>query len=68
MGLRNLQTYLNKGFTTLRDAGEYDSGYSQIALRDSVKMGLIQGPRLICAGSLVSVTGGHGDADSLAPD
>ncbi|MEW6736669.1 MAG: amidohydrolase family protein [Acidobacteriota bacterium] len=67
-GLRNVQTYLNKGFTTLRDAGEYDSVYGQFALRDSIKSGLIQGPRLVCAGSLVSVTGGHGDADSLAPD
>ena len=67
-GWHNLQTYLNGGFTTLRDAGEYDAFYGQFALRDSVKTGLIQGPRLICAGSVVSVTGGHGDGDSLAPD
>src|SRR5436190_2026419 len=26
-GWRNLQTYLNEGFTTLRDAGEYDAFY-----------------------------------------
>jgi len=67
-GWHNLQTYLHQGFTTLRDAGEYDSGYGQFALRESVETGLIQGPRLVCAGGLISVTGGHGDADSLAPD
>ena len=67
-GLHNLQAYLNQGFTTLRDAGEYDAGYGQLALRNSINSGLIQGPRLVSAGSLISVTGGHGDADSLAPD
>lgn len=67
-GVHNLQTYLNEGFTTLRDAGEEDAGYGQFALRDSIRSGLIQGPRLICAGSFVSLTGGHGDADSLAPE
>ncbi|MBX7223635.1 MAG: amidohydrolase family protein [Blastocatellia bacterium] len=67
-GWRNLQVYLEKGFTTLRDAGETDALYGQFALRDSVKSNLIQGPRLVCAGSFVSVTGGHGDLDSLAPD
>jgi len=67
-GVHNLRTYLREGFTTLREAGEYDAGYGQFALRDSVQSGLIQGPRLICAGSVISVSGGHGDADSLAPD
>lgn len=67
-GAYNLRTYLNQGFTTVRDACEYDPAYGQFALRDSVKNGLIQGPRVVAAGSCVSVTGGHADADSLAPD
>jgi imidazolonepropionase-like amidohydrolase len=67
-GVRNLQVWLQKGFTALRDAGEYGQSYGQLALRDSVKRGLIQGPRIFSAGSLISVTGGHGDADLLAPD
>jgi imidazolonepropionase-like amidohydrolase len=66
-GVRNLQVWLQKGFTALRDAGEYGQSYGQLALRDSVKKGLIQGPRIFSAGSLISVTGGHGDADLLAP-
>jgi imidazolonepropionase-like amidohydrolase len=52
----------------LRDPGEADQGYGQVALRDSVQMGLIPGPRLRVSGNFVSVTGGHGDVDVLAPD
>ena len=67
-GAYNLRTYLNQGFTTVRDACEYDPAYGQFALRDSVRIGLVQGPRMVAAGSCISVTGGHADADSLAPD
>lgn len=67
-GVHNLQIWLNHGFTALRDAGESDLSYGQIALRDSIGKGLIQGPRMVSAGNFISVTGGHGDADVLAPD
>jgi imidazolonepropionase-like amidohydrolase len=67
-GVYNLQTWLSHGFTALRDAGEADTGYGQIALRNSVERGLIKGPRMVSAGNFVSLTGGHGDADVLAPD
>ena len=67
-GVHNLQIWLDHGFTALRDAGEYDQGYGQLALRDSVNQGLVRGPRMVSAGSLISVNGGHGDADILSPD
>jgi imidazolonepropionase-like amidohydrolase len=67
-GLHNLEIWLAHGFTALRDAGESDLGYGQIALRDSINQGLVQGPRIVSAGNFISVTGGHGDADPLAPD
>lgn len=67
-GVHNLQIWLDHGFTALRVAGEADLGYGQLALRDSVEQGLITGPRIVSAGNFVSVTGGHGDADVLAPD
>jgi imidazolonepropionase-like amidohydrolase len=67
-GARNLHIWLDHGFTTLRDAGETDPTYAQLALRDAVNLGLIQGPRIQAAGSFLSVTGGHGDADFLSPD
>jgi imidazolonepropionase-like amidohydrolase len=67
-GVRNLHEWLDRGFTMLRDPGEDDIGYGQVALRNSVNLGLIKGPRMQVAGSFISVTGGHGDADVLAPD
>ncbi len=67
-GVHNLQIWLDHGFTALRDAGEDDLAYGQLALRDSITMGLIRGPRMVSAGNFVSITGGHGDADPLAPD
>jgi imidazolonepropionase-like amidohydrolase len=67
-GVRNLRIWLDKGFTTVRDACETDRFYGQIALRNSIQQGLIPGPRLIVAGQCLSVTGGHGDADQLAVD
>jgi imidazolonepropionase-like amidohydrolase len=67
-GVHNLQIWLDHGFTALRDAGEDDLAYGQLALRDSIEKGLIRGPRMVSAGNFVSVNGGHGDADVLAPD
>jgi len=67
-GVRNLTVWLDHGFTTVRDACESDDGYGQLALRNSVERGLIRGPRLSSAGGCISLTGGHGDRDVLAPD
>jgi imidazolonepropionase-like amidohydrolase len=67
-GYHNLQVWLDHGFTSLRDAGESDLAYGQLALRDAINQGLIRGPRIVSAGNFISVTGGHGDADVLAPD
>jgi imidazolonepropionase-like amidohydrolase len=67
-GVHSLQIWLDHGFTALRDAGESDLGYGQLALRDSIEKGMIRGPRMVSAGNFVSVNGGHGDADVLAPD
>ena len=35
-GVRNLQVWLDHGFTALRDACEGDPAYGQLALRDSI--------------------------------
>jgi imidazolonepropionase-like amidohydrolase len=68
-GMRNLKVWLSKGFTALRDAGEDDLGYGQLALRDAINAGWIDGPRMQSSGNFVSLTGGHGDAeDFFAPD
>ncbi|MEQ1352684.1 MAG: amidohydrolase family protein [Candidatus Acidiferrum sp.] len=67
-GVHSLSIWLEHGFTALRDAGEPDIGYGQLALRNSVERGLIRGPRMVSAGNFLSLTGGHGDIDVLAPD
>ena len=67
-GVHNLQVWMAHGFTALRDAGESDMGYGQLALRDAINRGLIRGPRIVSAGNFISLTGGHGDVDVLASD
>ena len=52
---------LDRGFTTVRDAGGADAGH-----RMAVEQGLVRGPRLFVAGRALSQTGGHGDARSAA--
>jgi imidazolonepropionase-like amidohydrolase len=52
-----LQT-LEAGVTTIRDMGGKD--YIDIAIRDGIESGLLRGPRMICSGRVVCMTGGHG--------
>lgn len=49
---------LEGGVTTIRDMG--GRGYVDIAIRDGIESGLIQGPRMICSGKPICMTGGHG--------
>ncbi len=49
---------LEGGVTTIRDMGGRD--YVDIAIRDGIESGLIQGPRMICSGKPICMTGGHG--------
>jgi imidazolonepropionase-like amidohydrolase len=47
---------LQRGFTTVRDAGGADFGLAQ-----AVQEGLFEGPRILFCGQALSQTGGHGD-------
>ena len=49
---------LRAGFTTVRNLG--DDG-ATLALREAVKRGWVQGPRIIDAANSISTTGGHMD-------
>ena len=46
------------GVTTVRDLGGRD--YAELSVRDAVRSGLIPGPRVLCAGKGICITGGHG--------
>ena len=47
------------GFTTVRNVG--DGNNESIALRNAIKSGLIDGPRMLSAGRPIGTTGGHAD-------
>lgn len=61
------RTMLRAGFTTVRDVGVY-RGLTDVALRDAIEAGEIEGPRMKVAGGYVTTPGGGGDIDALAPD
>jgi imidazolonepropionase-like amidohydrolase len=56
-----LQEMLERGFTTVRDAGGADAG-----LRRTIEQGAVIGPRLFVSGRPLSQTGGHGDQRGAA--
>src|SRR5437870_1239022 len=63
----NAKTFLEEGFTTVRDVGVYRA-LNDIALRDAIAKGYIEGPRMYVAGAYVTITGGAGAMTGYAPD
>jgi imidazolonepropionase-like amidohydrolase len=55
--LRARQT-VEAGVTTVRDLGGRE--YAELSVRDAIRQGLIPGPRVLCAGKGICMTGGHG--------
>jgi imidazolonepropionase-like amidohydrolase len=47
------------GFTTVRNLG--DGANESIALRNAIKAGIVDGPRILTAGRAIGSTGGHAD-------
>src|ERR1700719_1840691 len=56
-GVKNARLTLRAGFTTVRNVGA--SGYTDIALRDAINAGDVEGPRMLASGPPLSITGGH---------
>jgi imidazolonepropionase-like amidohydrolase len=61
------KTMLRAGFTTVRDVGVY-RGLTDVALRDAINAGDVEGPRMFVAGGYITTPGGGGEIDALAPD
>jgi imidazolonepropionase-like amidohydrolase len=53
------KTMLRAGFTTVRDVGVY-RGLTDVALRDAINAGQIEGPRMFVAGAYITTPGGGG--------
>ena len=66
-GAKAARIMLRAGFTTVRDVGVY-RGLTDVALRDAINAGDVEGPRMYVAGGYITTPGGGGEIDSLAPD
>ena len=66
-GAANALTTLRAGFTTVRDVGTY-RGLTDVALRDAIHQGLVQGPRMTVAGAYLTHSGGGGELNGVVPN
>lgn len=66
-GARNARVTLRAGFTTVRDVGTYRA-FTDVALRNAIERGDVDGPRMRVAGAYVTVPGGGGAVTGFAPD
>jgi len=56
---KNARTTLRAGFTTVRNLGD---GYNAtVSLREAIRKGWVEGPRIYTAGKSLATTGGHAD-------
>jgi len=65
IGAHSARVTLEAGFTTVRNVGA--GGYADMALRDAILASDVPGPRMLVSGPALSITGGHGDENFLAP-
>jgi imidazolonepropionase-like amidohydrolase len=56
-GAANARATLNAGFTTVRDVENEGSGYADVALRDAINQGLVDGPRMQVATRGIAAVG-----------
>ena len=62
-GVRNARLTLRAGFTTIRNVGA--NAYTDVALRNAINAGDVEGPRMRVSGPPLSITGGHCDNNLL---
>ncbi len=62
-GVKNARLTLRAGFTAVRNVGA--SSFSDVAVRDGIEAGEIEGPRMIVSGPALGITGGHCDNNLL---
>jgi len=62
-GVKNARLTLRAGFTSVRNVGAH--GFTDVALRDGIDAGDIEGPRMSVSGPALGITGGHCDNNLL---
>ena len=58
-GAANARVTLEAGFTTVRDVENEGSGYADVALRDAIDQGLVDGPRMEVATRGIAAVGNY---------
>lgn len=66
IGVKSARTTLQAGFTSARSLGS--AHFSDVAVKEGINLGEIEGPRLQVAGPMVGGTGTHCDYTFLAPE
>jgi imidazolonepropionase-like amidohydrolase len=64
MGVAHARATLEAGFTTVRDVGTYRA-FVDVALRNSINAGQVEGPSMFVSGAYVTVPGGGGEVTGL---
>ncbi len=67
LGAANAHATLRAGFTSVRDVGVWRA-FTDVALRDAINAGRIEGPRMAVAGGYFTIPEGGGTLTGLAPD
>jgi imidazolonepropionase-like amidohydrolase len=62
-GVRNARLTLEAGFTTVRDVG--GPYFANVALKNAINAGRVPGPRMVAAGHLIGISGGHCDVNGF---
>jgi len=62
-GVKNARITLRAGFTTIRNVGA--GSFTDVAVRDGINAGEIEGPRMLVSGPPLGITGGHCDNNLL---
>ena len=63
IGAKNARITVRAGFTTVRNVGA--GNFTDVALRDGINVGDVEGPRMIVSGPPLGITGGHCDNNLL---
>jgi len=66
--LKSVQAMLQAGWTSVRTAGASDVYYGIVDVKRVIDEGLFIGPRMQVAGHYITITGGGGDINFLAPE
>lgn len=66
LGAAHARATLAAGFTTVRDVGTYRA-LVDVALRNAINAGQVEGPRMYVAGAYITVTNGGGEVTGLPP-